>query len=301
MSNLQGLELPSRIQVRRDGQAAGALPTDFQFTNQDFEWLRSVANAHSGIMLPDAKRTMIYSRLAKRLRHLGLTKFSQYRALLEGGNQEEFSEFINALTTNLTAFFREPHHFDHVRQVALPALMAARRNQKRVHIWSAGCSTGEEPYTLSMVMKTALAELGGAWDYRISATDLDTKVLASAAAGIYPAERVSGLDTGLLRRCFLRGAGSLEGKFRIKPELQTPISFQQLNLVKEWSMKEPLDIIFCRNVVIYFDKTTQKRLFDKFADAMAPGGYLYIGHSESLFQITSRFELVGTTTYQKVD
>lgn len=300
MTDLQGFELLERIPAGPDVPDAVVVPSDFQLTNEDFEWLRTVANAHSGIMLPNAKRTMIYSRLAKRLRYLGLSKFSQYRAVLEGGNQEEFSEFINALTTNLTSFFREPHHFEHLRQVVLPSLLAVHRPRREVRIWSAGCSTGEEPYTLSMTVNNALAELGGGWIYRILATDLDTKVLANAASGIYPADRAAGLDIRLLRRCFLRGAGSLAGKFRIKPELQAPLSFRQLNLVKEWSMNEPFDVIFCRNVVIYFDKPTQKRLFNRFADSMVPGGYLYIGHSESLFQVTDRFELVGTTTYRKV-
>lgn len=272
----------------------------FQLTDADFDWLRRVASEHSGIKLPEGKRTMIYSRLAKRLRALGLKKFSEYRKLLDRGDQAEFAQFINALTTNLTAFFREPYHFDHLCQEVLPALVSERRSGRRVQLWSAGCSTGEEPYSLSMAVRTALQELGGDWDYRIRATDLDTTVLATASAGIYSVERVEGLEQAALRRWFLRGAGSFRGQVRVKPELQAPIRFEQVNLVKEWSVSEPLDVIFCRNVVIYFDKATQKRLFDRFADALHPGGYLYIGHSESLFQVTDRFVLVGKTTYQKV-
>jgi chemotaxis protein methyltransferase CheR len=286
--------------VSRNEESAVAHPTDFVFTERDFEWLRSVANQHSGILLPETKRNMLYSRLAKRLRYLGLKKFSEYRALLEEKNGEEFGEFINALTTNLTAFFRESHHFEHLQEVVLPELLSTRRSQKRINIWSAGCSTGEEPYTVSMVVNHRLAELGGGWSYRVLATDLDTKVLGNAASGIYARERVDKLDPALLRRWFLRGTGTLEGKIKIKPAIQAPVTFQQLNLVKDWSMKEPFEVIFCRNVVIYFDKPTQKTLFNKFADSLVPGGYLYIGHSESLFQASNRFELVGKTTYQKI-
>lgn len=293
-------EVEERSSFQQSERSAVAHPTDFLFTERDFEWLRTVANQHSGIMLPGTKRNMLYSRLAKRLRSLGLKKFSEYRALLESGDGEEFKEFINALTTNLTAFFRESHHFEHIQDVVLPALVPTRRPKRRVSVWSAGCSTGEEPYTLSMVMHKTLPELGGGWEYRVLATDLDTKVLASAAAGIYPLERVEKLDIEILRRYFLRGGGAFEGKVHIKPEIQAPVTFEQLNLVKEWSMKEPHDIIFCRNVVIYFDRETQKKLFDRFAEALVPGGYLYIGHSETLFQTTDRFELVGKTIYQKI-
>ena len=273
------------------------MPDDFEFTTRDFEWLRGVASEHSGIVLLDTKRNMIYSRLAKRLRHLGLNNFSEYRRLLEDGDPQEFSEFINALTTNLTSFFREAHHFEHLREVVWPELQARRASPGMLRIWSAGCSTGEEPYTVSMVVRDAL---NGGWDYQILATDLDSKVLATAASGIYPAERVSDLDPRLVRRSFLRGTGALQGKVRVKSELQAAISFQQLNLVKEWSAGEPFDIIFCRNVVIYFDKPTQKQLFARFADSLVPGGYLYIGHSESLFQTTTAFELVGKTTYRRI-
>jgi chemotaxis protein methyltransferase CheR len=280
---------------------AAPLPTDFLFTNRDFEWLRRVASEHSGIVLAETKRNMIYSRLSKRLRRLGLKKFSQYRALLQNGDSQEFKEFINALTTNLTSFFRERHHFEHLRHVALPELVKSGRTDRVVRIWSAGCSTGEEPYTISMTMRDSLEELGCGWDYRVLATDLDTKVLATAAAGVYSAERVATLEKSVLRRCFLRGTGSFEGMFRIRPELRAPISFKQLNLTKDWSIDEQFDLIFCRNVIIYFDRPTQKELFDKFTDLLAPGGYIYIGHSESLFQTQSRLTLVGKTTYQKTD
>jgi chemotaxis protein methyltransferase CheR len=276
------------------------IQSDFEFKARDFEWLRRAASQYSGIVLPETKGRMVYSRLAKRLRQLGLTKFSEYRAILESGDQAEFVEFINALTTNLTYFFREPHHFEHLRNIALPGLIATRRPARRVSFWSAGCSTGEEPYSISLVAKQTLAELGGGWDYRILATDLDTKVLAQAAAGVYEQERVDGLDLQTLQAAFLRGAGSFRGQVRVKPELQTPIAFQQLNLVQEWFRPDPVDIIFCRNVVIYFDRPTQKRLFDRFADSIVPGGYLYIGHSETLFQTTDRFVLAGKTIYRRI-
>ena len=294
-------EIGAAKTVAVDGEAGSGFSQDFTFTDSDFNWLRGVASRHSGIVLPEGKRNMIYSRLAKRLRVLRLKKFSEYRRVLESGDQEEFGEFINALTTNLTSFFRERHHFDHLRDVALPELLATRRSDRQVRIWSSACSTGEEPYTTSLVVKQALSDIGSDWNYRILATDLDTQVLSRAASGVYPAERVASLDRATIRRWFLKGVGSTEGSVRVKSDLRQPITFQQLNLVKDWSLGDTFDIIFCRNVVIYFDKPTQKLLFNKIADVLTPNGYLYIGHSESLFQLTDRFALVGKTTYQRVD
>ncbi len=273
----------------------------FVLTEKDFRWLRSLAEQHSGIMLPDAKRTMLYSRLSKRLRALGLPDFAAYRKRLENRDSGEFREFINALTTNLTSFFREPHHFDHLAVAAMPARMAERRarHDNRFRIWSAAASTGEEPYSIAMTVLENMP--GGAhWDFRVLATDLDTQVLAKARAGIYRDETLERIDDTRRRRWFFRGVGKFAGLVRVKPALQEPVEFRPFNLVKPWTLPEPFDAIFCRNVVIYFDKFTQRDLFARMADVLVPGGYLYLGHSETLFEISDRFELVGKTTYRKL-
>ncbi len=264
-------------------------------TDRDFEWLRQAANRHSGIQLPAGKRSMIQGRLAKRLRRLAIPDFAEYRRRLEAGDEAEFGEFINSLTTNVTSFFREPHHFEHLRKVSLPERAAGGR----LRIWSAGCSTGEEPYSIASTVLDWSARAKPGLDFRLQATDLDTNVLARARAGVYPAERVEDLDADWKRRWLFRGAGALAGQVKVKPALQAAIDFKQWNLVKPWQAPEPFGIIFCRNVVIYFDKATQRTLFERFAMALEPGGYLYIGHSESLFQISNRFRPVDKTTYQK--
>lgn len=274
--------------------------TEFRFTEQDFQWLREKASAHSGIVLADAKRNMIYSRLSKRLRKLKLQSFAQYRVLLDAGDQREFSEFINAITTNLTAFFREVHHFEHLAEVALPESQNRVAGKRPVRIWSAGCSTGEEPYSIAMVLgESPVPSIAS--EARVVATDLDTNVLASAAEGVYGAERAASIGPERMKRWFLKGAGALEGSVKAKPELRKRIRFEQLNLVRDWNMKQPFDVIFCRNVVIYFEKPTQRKLFDQYADVLVPGGYLYIGHAETLNQLSERFRLVGKTTYRKID
>ncbi|MCX6611655.1 MAG: protein-glutamate O-methyltransferase CheR [Acidobacteria bacterium] len=273
--------------------------TEFRFTEDDFQWLRLVANKHSGIVLADAKRNMIYSRLTKRLRQLNLSSFSEYRQLLDGSDSREFGEFINAITTNLTSFFREQHHFDHLAEQTIPELVMQPRRERRIRVWSAGCSTGEEPYSIAMVLEKGLSKYPG-WSYDILATDLDTQVLQRAAAGIYTEDRGSNLDGAILKRWFQRGQGCHSGRIRVKPELQRYIRFQQLNLVQPWKVDGPFDVLFCRNVVIYFDKATQQKLFDKFADVLAPGAALHIGHSETLHQVSDRFRLAGKTTYRKL-
>ncbi len=272
--------------------------TEFRFTEDDFQWLRQAANQHSGIVLADAKRNMIYSRLTKRLRQLNLSSFAEYRQLLGRGDASEFGEFINAITTNLTSFFREQHHFEHLADRTIPELVAQGRRERRMKVWSAGCSTGEEPYSIAIVLEESLKKYPG-WSYDILATDLDTQVLRRAAAGIYTQERGSNLDEVRLKRWFLRGQGCHTGQIRVKPELQRHIRFQQLNLVQAWKVDGPFDVLFCRNVIIYFDKETQRKLFDKFADSLSPGATLHIGHSETLHQVSGRFQLAGKTTYRK--
>jgi chemotaxis protein methyltransferase CheR len=270
---------------------------EFVFSDADFEYLRKLVESHTGISLSDAKRDLVYGRLSRRLRALGMRSFNEYCQLLDSDDDTELENFVNAITTNLTSFFREPHHFEFLANTALPALMK-NRQQRRLRIWSAGCSTGEEPYTLTIAVKEAIHSLDG-WDVRILATDLDTDVVESGKTGIYREEKIEGLSRTRKKNWFRAGNGENKGKVRVSPELQNMITFKPLNLMNEWPMKGPFDVIFCRNVVIYFDKDTQKILFNRYADILADDGYLFIGHSEALYKVTDRFELIGKTIYRK--
>ena len=271
---------------------------EFPFTDTDFDCIRTLVNQHTGIVLSNAKRDLVYSRLTKRLRQLRLDSFQAYCRVLQTGDPGELEQLVNAITTNLTMFFREAHHFDALATTLLPALMHRKTRPRRLRIWSAGCSTGEEPYSIAMVCKTVLPDME-AWDVKILATDIDSHVLATAQRGVYSTERVQGLSPAHLQRWFSKGRGVNTGLVRVVPALQELITFRQLNLIHSWPMRGPFDIIFCRNVVIYFDKATQRQLFERFADLLDPHGYLCVGHSESLFQITDRFELLGKTIYRR--
>jgi chemotaxis protein methyltransferase CheR len=271
---------------------------EFTFTQHDFEFIRDMVGERTGIVLSDHKLDMVYGRLARRLRQLNLKSFEDYLNRLKQDDDQELVEFTNALTTNLTAFFREPHHFEFLANSGLPTL-AKHRPNKRLRIWSAGCSTGEEPYTIAMTLHEALP-LIRSWDVKVLATDLDSNVVARAKAGIYDKERVNGISKQRLDRWFRKGRGSNNGKVRVSPDLQRLITFKQLNLMHQWPMKGRFDVIICRNVVIYFSKDTQRELFDRYADILADDGYLIVGHSESLHKVTNRFQLLGKTIYKKV-
>jgi len=242
---------------------------------------------------------MVYSRLVRRLRHLEIDSFAAYCQRLQDGDEAEFIEFVNALTTNLTAFFRENHHFDFLANTALPGLLASRQAQRRIRIWSAGCSTGEEPYSIAMVVKEAQSGRNN-WDIKILATDLDSNVLEKAQLGIYGDDRLKSVSMARKARFFEDRPELPVGEMIVGSELRELITFKQLNLMESWPMKGPFDVIFCRNVVIYFDKDTQRRLFERYAGLLANDGYLIIGHSESLYRVTDKFELLGNTIYQKV-
>ena len=272
------------------------IKTDYKLGDKEFDFLRARVMEHSGIALGDEKKQLVYSRLSKRLRTLKLGSFAEYCKLLESGDQEELRYFTNAMTTNLTSFFREQHHFDYLADTVLPKLMQIKADTRKIRIWSAGCSTGEEPYSIAMTVRKVVPET---WDVKILATDIDSNVVATAKRGIYTLDRINGIDRALLKRWFRRGKGANAGKARVAPELREMIAFRQLNLMHEWPMKGLMDVIFCRNVVIYFDKPTQKKLFDRYADILHPDGYLFVGHSEALFKITDRFELIGNTVYNK--
>ena len=271
---------------------------EFPFDDKHFQFLRERAGALAGISLSNAKRELVYGRIARRIRALKLPGFDAYCTLLEKHPEQELGYFINAITTNLTSFFREDHHFDFLAETLVPFWMRNRGPKPHIRIWSAGCSTGEEPYSIAMTLQESLPA-SVAREARILATDIDTNVLEQGATGIYDLERVQHMEASRLKRFFKRGRGPNESKVRVLPELQEMIEFRHLNLMSTWPVHGPLDLIFCRNVVIYFDKPTQRRLFERFAEVLAPDGYLIIGHSESLYSVSTDFELVGRTIYRK--
>ena len=271
---------------------------EFEFTDRDFVFLRDVVMEHSGITLGEQKRQLVYGRLTRRLRQLGMRSFADYCGHVERHLEEELGELINAITTNLTSFFRENHHFEHLAAHALPDIMKRNAGARRLRLWSSASSTGEEPYSIAMTVAETLGS--SSWDARILATDIDSQVIAKAQTGVYADERITDIPTARQRRWFRRGTGANSSKVKVNEDLQALIAFRQLNLLKDWPMRGPFDIIFCRNVVIYFDKDTQRRLFDRFAGILVPNGYLYVGHSESLHQISDRFKLIGKTIYQRI-
>ena len=272
---------------------------EFEFTDAEFKRLREIVYARTGIALSEAKRELVYGRLARRLRKLKLDSFAQYCQLVEAGESAELEELTNAITTNLTSFFREGYHFEHLAAEALPQIESKRAATRRLRLWSAGCSTGEEPYSLAVVLCEAMARLGN-WDVKLLATDIDSKVVATAAEGVYAAERFKGVPAERIKKWFPPAAGR-PGFSAASAELKSLITFKQLNLLDPWPMRGPFDVIFCRNVVIYFDKATQRRLFDRMADLQEPGGWLFIGHSENLLNVTRRYKLVGRTVYRRME
>lgn len=263
---------------------------EFHFTDRDFETIRALIYQHAGIALSPVKVDMVYSRIARRLRATGLETFSDYLERLHS-DAEEWQEFINSLTTNLTSFFREAHHFP---LLAEHVLEAAPNTRNPARLWSAACSTGEEPYSMAMTLIDAF----GSWTppVRILATDLDTQVLGHASDGVYSAERVAKLPRDLVRRFFLRGRGKHAGQVRIRREVRDLVTFRPLNLLDPlWPIKGHFAAIFCRNVLIYFDKPTQYRLLEKFHPLVYPNGLLFVGHSESLVHAADLFRARGKT------
>lgn len=267
---------------------------EFLFTYEDFNRVRKLLHRHAGISLSDAKQELVYSRLSRRLRVTGLRTFAEYLQLLESEPETEWEAFINAMTTNLTSFFREAHHFP-----VLAEHMLRRREKSRdtIALWCAAASTGEEPYSMAM---TAVEVFGSFTPpVEIMATDLDTRVLEIAREGIYKEEKIEKLDPQRVKRFFLRGTGKQSGLVKVRQELRDMITFQQLNLQdKKWDLRPPLDAIFCRNVMIYFDKATQLTILKKFVPLLRADGLLFAGHSESFYQADDYFRLRGKTVYQ---
>ena len=272
---------------------------EFAFSDEDFNALRTLVKAHTGINLTDQKRELVYGRISRRLRALDLDSFRDYRELLSDESGKEFVEFCNAITTNLTSFFRESHHFEYVRHHILGPRLNDPRGSRRVRIWCAGCSSGEEPYSLAMTIRETIAD-AGRWDIRILATDLDSEVLARGQRGIYAADRLRGMDPARLRRFFRETTHNGQPAYAAAAELQSLITFKQLNLMTPFPMKGPLDAIFCRNVVIYFDKDTQRDLFGRMSRLQESGSTLFLGHSESLFKVSTDYSLIGKTIYRRV-
>ena len=272
---------------------------EFELGDDEFRFLAGFMSRETGIVLSDHKRQMVCGRLVKRLRALHLRSFAEYVELLQGpGAAAEVENLVNAITTNITNFFREPHHFDFLRNSVLFPRVAERPRRPRVRIWSAGCSSGEEPYSIAMTMADVLKP-GEGWDALILATDIDTNVLRRAEAGIYPADALKHIPETYRKRFIRRVAGDAD-KVQMADELRSMIRFRRLNLHDKWPMKGTFDVIFCRNVAIYFDKPTQKKLFNRYADYLNIGGMLYLGHAESLIGVTDRFEVADKTVYRRI-
>ncbi len=272
------------------GQGAPVAAKEFLMTQNDFEKVRELIYARAGISLGDGKQEMVYSRLARRLRVHGLTTCVAYlKLLVDHADGAEWEFFINALTTNLTAFFREAHHF--------PILASHVRRQKApIALWSCASSTGEEPYSMAIAACEAYDTVSP--PVSILATDIDTQVLEAAGAGIYPLNRLSGLSEERMQRYFLRGCGQQTGFVRVRQELRNLVSFKRLNLLNDdWDLRKPVDAIFCRNVMIYFDKSTQGKILRRFAPLLKVDGLLFSGHSENLAFVSDIFTLKGKTVY----
>ena len=275
-----------------------SLDKEFHFATSDFSELARLVYTRTGIVLGEHKKDMVYSRLTKRLRDLNLTSFSDYLKLLQDKSDEsEVEQLINAITTNLTRFFRENHHFEHIQNILIPQIKSMC--QREIRIWSAACASGPEPYSIAMTAHEALGQ-SNQHNLRILATDLDTKMLQTAKAGIY--------DTGIqkdipvnLRNKYTSFTSGNRGQFEVNSEIKALIKFNRLNLMKEWPLKAPLDAIFCRNVLIYFNKEDKNRIITKLVNKLKVGGFLYMGHAESLMDMSLPVKSVGTTTYVRVE
>ena len=281
-----------------------AVDSSITMSDRDFNRFRELIYRECGINLVPAKKIMLTSRLKKRLRALGLASFGEYYEYVsagKGGTAEQV-HMLDAVSTNKTDFFREAKHFDYLKREALPEMVRSGmwRPGQRLNAWSAGCSTGEEPYTLAMVLADFAAKSRGG-DFSILASDISTRVLDTAQKGIYPESAIEPVPPELKRKYLMRGKGAHRGFCRVVPELRNCIQFQRVNLNsgRHFGIRTRMDIIFCRNVIIYFDRDTQKELFDKFYGQLVPGGYLLIGHSETLHGINDRFEPVAVATYRK--
>jgi chemotaxis protein methyltransferase CheR len=272
--------------------ALGLQGREFEWTDADFDRVQALIYKRAGINLHDGKHAMVYSRLSRRLRDTGHQSFRDYLSWLESTDGDEWQEFINALTTNLTSFFRERHHFE-----AFTSLLRAKPDHPQWRIWCSAASTGEEPYSIAM---TAAQALGAKGNFSVVASDIDSKVLATASNGIYKMESLKGLESTHMQRFFLRGKGGNSGLARIKPELRHKVEFLMVNLIRDdWPFREQFDVVFCRNVMIYFDAKTQRRVLERIHRVMKPGGLLFVGHAENFSDARELFLLKGKTVYER--
>jgi chemotaxis protein methyltransferase CheR len=281
------------------GIAAADPQREFAFSESDFQFLAALAYERAGISLSDSKRNLVYGRLSRRLRALGLTSFGEYREYLEGGDGSEIERFINSISTNHTKFFRESHHFTHLRTSVVQtfAQQDQKRAVRRLRVWSAGCSTGEEPYTIALVLRREIADMARQ-DVKILATDIDTDVLAKASRGEFSVDALDNVPDPFCRY-FQPTEGSNGAIIKVTQDVRSLITFRPLNLVEAWPVKGPFDAIFCRNVMIYFDAPTKSKLIERFIRLIKPGGFLYIGHSESLLGSHPGLQLMGRTIYRR--
>lgn len=268
-------------------------------SDKEFQFICKLVYDTTGIVLDIRKKEMVYRRLMRRTRELNISSFSEYCTLLSKDDNSELPDFINTITTNLTSFFRENHHFEYLRDTFFPEHQAKFASSKKLRIWSSACSTGEEPYSLAITLTQAMSSVLSGWDAKILATDLDTNVLHTGSQGIYKSERIKDLDPGLCKRWFKKGASENKDYVRVDPSLKELITFKQLNLLHEWPVKGPFDVIMCRNVLIYFDKPTQRALVERFNNLLRPGGLLILGHSESIAKSFSDLEIKGHTIFEK--
>ena len=286
---------PARVDPAYAAAAAPSGPLaqgrEFVWTNADFARVQALIYQRAGISLHDGKHAMVYSRLSRRLRDTGHTSFHDYLCWLETHDGPEWQEFVNALTTNLTAFFREQHHFE------IFASHLRSKPSANWRVWCNAASTGEEPYSIVI---TALEALGVNASFKLTASDIDSRVLATAAQGVYRLDSVKGLSPERLQKFFLKGKGGNAGMVRAKPELRRAIDFMSVNLIRDdWPFKEPFDVVFCRNVMIYFDAPTQRRVLERIHRVLKPGGMLFVGHAENFSESKDLFTLRGKTVYER--
>ena len=275
-----------------NGPSSVAQAREFVWTDADFAQVQRLIYQRAGIHLHDGKHAMVYSRLSRRLRETGHRSFQEYLGWLGKHDGEEWQEFVNALTTNLTSFFREQHHFE-----ILASHLKMRSSGSGWRIWCSAASTGEEPYSIVMAATEALGASGA---FKLWASDIDSKVLASAEQGIYKLESLKGVSAERQQRFFMRGKDSNAGLVRVKPDLRHAIEFLSVNLVRDdWPFREPFDLVFCRNVMIYFDAQTQRGVLERIHRVMKPGGMLFVGHAENFRESRDLFTLRGKTVYER--
>jgi len=271
----------------------------YSLSDNDFDFICQYTYELTGIVLSQKKREMVYRRLTRIIRERKLPSFTAYCDLLKQKAVQEQSYFINKITTNLTSFYRESHHFDYLLQHELPRLLQKGLFKDRIRIWSCASSTGEEPYSIAMSLMESLGQRISHNDVKVLATDIDSNVLATAKKGVYETRKIDELPIKLQQRYFQKGLGENANHVRVNPRLRELITFKELNLLDEWPMKGLFDVIFCRNVIIYFDKTTQEQLFSRLYETLKPGGLLILGHSENLGSYQQYFDNVGRTIFRK--